>query len=54
MRNDLVDGRDIRVLNSIIKMERGHEDILRREYDVLKKGDYWSKPTLENLGDLRI
>lgn len=40
MKNDLVDGRDMRVLNSIIKIERGHEDILRREDDVLKKGDY--------------
>lgn len=54
MLNEIVDGRDKRVLNSIIKMEKGHQDILKREYDVLKKSDYWANPTMENLGDLRI
>jgi len=54
MINEIVDGRDKRVVNSIIKMEKGHEDILRREYDVLKKSDYWNNPTMENLGDLRL
>ncbi|MGB9750009.1 MAG: ferritin family protein [Caldisericia bacterium] len=54
MINEIVDGRDKRVINSIIKMEKGHEDILRREYDVLKKSDYWNNPTMENLGDLRL
>ncbi|MBC7194223.1 MAG: ferritin family protein [Caldisericia bacterium] len=51
---EIKDGRDKRVLNSLIKMEKGHEDILRREYELLKKEDYWSKPTMENLGDLRL
>ncbi len=54
MLNEIVDGRDKRVLNSIIKMEKGHQDILKREYDVLKKSDYWANPTMENFGDLRI
>ena len=54
MINEIVDGRDKRVLNSIIKMEKGHQDILRREYEVLKKSDYWTNPTMENLGDLRL
>ena len=54
MINEIVDGRDKRVVNSIIKMEKGHQDILRREYEVLKKSDYWTNPTMENLGDLRL
>lgn len=54
MLNEIVDGRDRRVLNSIIKMEKGHQDILKREYDVLKKSDYWANPTMENLSDLRV
>jgi len=35
-------------------MEKEHQDILKREYDVLKKGDYWANPTIENLSDLRV
>lgn len=51
---EIKDGRDKKVVNSLIKMEKGHEDLLRREYELLKKEDYWSKPTMENLGDLRL
>ncbi|MGQ9844994.1 MAG: ferritin family protein [Caldisericia bacterium] len=54
MLNEIVDGRDKRVVNSIIKMEKGHHDLLKREYEVLKKSDYWTNPTMENLGDLRL
>ncbi len=54
MLNEIKNGQDKRVVNSLIKMEKGHEDLLRREYEILKKEDYWSKPTMENLGDLRL
>lgn len=54
MLNEIVDGRDKRVVNSIIKMEKGHYDLLKREYEVLKISDYWTNPTMENLGDLRL
>ncbi|MDI6861633.1 MAG: ferritin family protein [Caldisericia bacterium] len=47
-------GRDRRIMNSLIKMEKSHEELLRREYELLKKEDYWAKPTMENLGDLRL
>ena len=48
------DEEDKKYINELIKMEKKHADILRREYDILKKQDYWDKPTLENLGDLRL
>jgi rubrerythrin len=54
MIKEFKDGRDRRIVNSLIKMEKGHEDLLRREYELLKKEDYWSNPSLENLGDLRL
>lgn len=54
MLNEIKNGQNKRVVNSLIKMEKGHEDLLRREYEILKKEDYWSKPTMENLGDLRL
>lgn len=54
MLEKIKDGRDRRVVNSLIKMEKGHEELLRREYELLKKEDYWSNPTMENLGDLRL
>lgn len=54
MLKKIKDGRDKRVVNSLIKMEKGHEELLRREYELLKKEDYWAKPTMENLGDLRL
>ncbi|MCX8095057.1 MAG: ferritin family protein [Caldisericia bacterium] len=54
MVNKFRDGRDRRILNSLIKMEKNHEELLRREYELLKKEDYWIKPSMENLGDLRL
>lgn len=54
MLKKIKDGRDKRVVNSLIKMEKGHEELLRREYELLKKEDYWAKPSMENLGDLRL
>lgn len=54
MLKKIKDGRDKRVVNSLKKMEKGHEDLLRREYELLKKEDYWAKPSMENLGDLRL
>lgn len=54
MLKEFKDGRDRRIVNSLIKMEKGHEELLRREYELLKKEDYWSNPSLENLGDLRL
>lgn len=48
------DGEDRKYINDLIKMEKYHADLLRREYDILKKQDYWDNPTLENLGDLRL
>jgi len=54
MIKEFKDGRDRKIVNSLIKMEKGHEDLLRREYELLKKEDYWSNPSLENLGDLRL
>ena len=48
------DEEDKKYINELIKMEKKHADILRREYDILKKQDYWDNPTLENLGDLRL
>ena len=48
------DEEDKKYINELIKMEKKHADILRREYNILKKQDYWDNPTLENLGDLRL
>ncbi|RLD15569.1 MAG: hypothetical protein DRI28_00110 [Caldiserica bacterium] len=54
MLEKTVDEEDKKYINELIKVEKYHADLLKREYDILKKQDYWDNPTLENLGDLRL